>query len=90
MNITEKDKQLKLMLADHMLKEIPNMSLKELKTNYEYMLLDNFFLKNYRAYNSEQINLFTEETKEDLRKYFTLGMNMYKTNVSNAEFYDIL
>ena len=88
--LTEQDKKLKLMLADKMLEEIPKMDLKELKENYEYMLLDDVFLIKYKAYTKEQLDSFTESTVENLRKYFKLGMNMYKVNVKNCEFFDVL
>lgn len=88
--LTEKDKKLKLMLADKMLEEIPKMNLKELKENYEYMLKDEVFLIKYKAYTKEQLNSFTEATVENLRKYFRLGINMYKVNVQNCEYFDVL
>lgn len=88
--LTEKDKKIKLMLADEMLKEIPNMDLKELKENYNYMASDDIFSIKYRVYTREQLDSFTEETKDVLRKYFILGMNMYKINVQNCEYFDVL
>lgn len=88
--LTEEDKQIKLMLADKMLSEIPKMDLKDLKENYKYMLSDEFFLIKYKAYDYKQIDAFTENNIENLRKYFRLGMNMYKVNVENAEYFDII
>ena len=88
--LTEKQKTVKSMLVDEMLKEIPKMDLKELKENYEYMAKDDIFHINYRVYTREQLDSFTEASKEELRKYFTLGLNIYKTNVQNSAHLDIL
>lgn len=88
--LTEKEKNIKLMLVEEMLKELPKMDLKELKENYKYMIKDPAFHVKYKVYTEEQVDSFTEETKEELKKYFTLGLNMYKINVRNSNYFDIL
>ena len=88
--LTEKEKNIKLMLVDEMLKEVSKMDLKDLKENYKYMSKDPIFYIKYRAYTEEQVESFTEKTSEELRKYFILGLNMYKINVQNSEYFDIL
>lgn len=88
--LTRKEKNIKLMLVDEMLKEVSKMDLKDLKENYKYMCKDPIFHIKYRGYTEEQVDSFTEKTSEELRKYFTLGLNMYKINVQNSEYFDIL
>lgn len=90
MKLSKKEKEIKLMLYKSMINELPKMSLEELKDNYIYMLEDLFFTTNYKYYNSDIINKFTEKDKEDFRKYFLLGLNMYKTKIENASYLDIL
>lgn len=88
--LTEKQQHVKTMLADKMLDELPKMTLDEIKENYIYMCEDPIFSIKYRIYNKEQLDSFTDETKEDLVSYFKLGLNMYKTNVANAKYLDVL
>ena len=90
MKLSKKEKEVKLMLYKSLVNELPKMSLEELKDNYIYMLEDPFFTTNYKYYTSDIVNKFTEKDKENLMKYFLLGLNMYKTKIENASCLDLL
>ena len=83
---TPQDIEIKQAMAKRMLELLNTMSLSDIKENYEYMREEPLFLVKYTPYSKEQVQSITDENREDLISYFSLGLNMYLTKLNNYEF----
>lgn len=84
---TPQDIEIKQAMAKRMLELLNTMSLSDIKENYEYMRDEPLFLVKYTPYSKEQVQSITDENREDLISYFSLGLNMYLTKLNNYEFF---